>query len=365
MSHEIRTPMNAIIGFSNLIDNPGILSNEKEEIKYHITNNCFMLLHLIDDIIDISKIEAGQLNINKQDCNINHIFNELLETFNERKKNLKKHSIKILINKEIEDKSFIVNADPTRLQQVMINLLDNALKYTEEGFVEFGYTVEDTSNKFENIKFFVKDTGIGLSREQQEKIFSRFTKIETNKKKIYRGAGLGLAISKNLVNLLEGDIWVESEINIGSTFYFTIPYSGGTANKVNVKVKKTAISDFKWPDKTILIAEDEDSNYLYFKMILSKTKVNILRAETGLKAIEMYNANKIDLILMDIKMPEMDGLEATKIIKKENKSVPIIALTAFAMENDEKISFEAGCDEYISKPINESKLLSLLNTYLT
>jgi CheY-like chemotaxis protein len=247
----------------------------------------------------------------------------------------------------------------------MINLLDNALKYTEEGFVEFGYTVEDTSNKFENIKFFVKDTGIGLSREQQEKIFSRFTKIETNKKKIYRGAGLGLAISKNLVNLLEGDIWVESEINIGSTFYFTIPYSGGTANKVNVKVKKTAISDFKWPDKTILIAEDEDSNYLYFKMILSKTKVNILRAETGLKAIEMYNANKIDLILMDIKMPEMDGLEATKIIKKENKSVPIIALTAFAMENDEKISFEAGCDEYISKPINESKLLSLLNTYLT
>ncbi|NOQ25458.1 MAG: response regulator [Bacteroidales bacterium] len=364
MSHEIRTPMNAIIGFSSLLTDRDIVEESKNELVSHIVHNSDTLLRLIDDIIDIAKIEAEQLKINKLNCSIDLIFNELLEKFDERKQTIKKQNIKISINKEVKNNSLIIYTDPVRLQQVLSNLIDNALKYTEKGFVEFGYIFEDSSNN-ENIKFFVQDTGIGLSKDQQEIIFRRFTKIENNKKKIYRGAGLGLAISKNLIYLLGGDIWVDSEMNKGSTFYFTIPHIKKTDKEEHIEVKKSKMSDFNWSEKTILIAEDEESNYLYFKMLLSKTKANILHADTGIKAVKICHKNKVDLILMDIKMPEMDGLEATKIIKKENKMIPIIALTAFAMENDKKISIEAGCDEYVSKPFNKLKLLSLLNTYLT
>ena len=364
MSHEIRTPMNAIIGFSSLLNDPDMGNKEKEDMRFHITHNSYMLLHLIDDIIDLAKIEAGQLKINKQICNINLIFNELLKTFNEHKQNINKQDVRILIHKKVENKNFIIHTDPIRLQQVLSNLIDNALKYTEKGFVEFGYILEDTS-KNGNIKFFVKDTGIGLSKDQQAIIFRRFTKVENNKQKIYRGAGLGLAISKNLVNLLGGDIWVNSETNKGSTFYFTIPYIKEPEKEEHIEIKKPKMPDHEWPEKTILIAEDEESNYIYFKMLLSRTKANILHADTGKKAVEICLKNKVDLILMDIKMPEMDGFEATKIIKKENTDIPIIALTAFAMENDEKISLKAGCNAYISKPVNESKLLMLLNKFLS
>lgn len=363
MSHEIRTPMNAIIGFSSLLTDRDIVEESKDELVSHIIHNSDTLLHLIDDIIDIAKIEAEQLKINKQNCNINLILNELLDNFNKRKQTIKKQDIKISINKEVENERLMIYTDPFRLQQILSNLIDNALKYTEKGFVEFGYLFENSSNN-ENIKFFVQDTGIGLSKDQQEIIFRRFSKVEDNKKKIYRGAGLGLAISKNLVYLLGGEIWVDSKINKGSTFYFTIPYTKKTEKEEHIEVKKSKITNFIWSEKTILIAEDEESNYLYFKMLLSTTGANILHADTGIKAIEICHENKVDLILMDIKMPEMDGLEATQIIKKENKKIPIVAITAFAMENDKKISLNAGCDAYVSKPFNESKLLSLLNTYL-
>ncbi|OFX87401.1 MAG: hypothetical protein A2W99_07105 [Bacteroidetes bacterium GWF2_33_16] len=364
MSHEIRTPMNAIIGFSNILNETELSELEREELLQHIVNNSNTLLHLIDDIIDIAKIEAGQLTIDKKNCAINAILNEIFESISERKKNQLKKNIELRLIPGVENPSFYIYTDPLRLQQIISNLLDNALKFTEKGVIEFGYTLEDTS-KIPVIRFYVKDTGIGLNADQQTQIFSRFTKVENDKKKLYRGAGLGLAICKNIINLLDGEIFVESEINKGSTFYFTIPYIKITDRDNLIKESKKTGFDFKWPGKTILIAEDEDSNYRFLEMLLSKTEARVLHAENGKQAIELYQKNEVDLILMDIKMPEMDGLDATRAIKRFDKEIPIIAQTAFAMENDEKMSRDAGCDAYISKPIRKQKLFELLNEYLS
>jgi len=364
MSHEIRTPMNAIIGFTGLLYDQDLIETDKQELISHIVHNSDTLLHLIDDIIDIAKIEAGQLNINKKDCYINIILNELLETFTEKKKLHKKDNIELRFNPGVEDSNFIIFTDNIRIQQILLNLIDNALKFTEKGYIEFGYNLEkETKNP--SIIFYVKDTGIGLSEDQQSLAFSRFTKLETDKKKLYRGAGLGLAICKNIVRLLEGKIWIDSEINKGSTFYFSIPYIELSEKKEVIKEQKEQEIKYNWSGKTILIAEDEESNFRYLEIILMQTNINIIYAKNGVEAFNKFQKNNVDLILMDIKMPEMDGLEATTKIRKLDQDIPIIAQTAFAMENDEKMSLQAGCDDYISKPIRKLKLIKLINKYLS
>jgi PAS domain S-box-containing protein len=363
MSHEIRTPMNAIIGFSNLLNDNEIDPRDKSELVSHIIHNSNTLLHLIDDIIDIAKIEAGQLEINKKNCQINKILNELFETFSEKKKLLHHKDIDLIFKPGIENLNFTTYTDPIRIQQILTNLIDNALKFTDKGKIEITYILkEEKENSF--IEFYVKDTGIGLSKDQQSQIFSRFTKFENDKKKLYRGAGLGLAICKNISNLLGGDIWIESEPKKGSTFYFTIPYLKVSEDDIILK-KDQKENIYNWANKSILVAEDEESNFLFMEMLLSKTNVNILRAKDGVEAVEKFQKNNIDLILMDIKMPNMDGLEATRRIRKIDKDIVIIAQTAFAMENDEKISINAGCNDYIAKPIRKPKLLKLINKYLT
>ena len=234
MSHEIRTPMNAIIGFSNLLDDPDMQNVDKKELISLINYNTNTLLHLIDDIIDISKIESAQLVINKKNCNLNNIFNVLIDLFNENKKLINKDHIELKYIPGSEDKEFSINTDPFRLQQIISNLVSNALKFTEAGYIEFGYMLENSSEK-SKVKIYVKDTGIGLTEDQQTIIFSRFTKAENDKKKLYRGAGLGLAICKNLVNMLGGDIWIESEPNHGAIFYFTIPYVNISEEEIPVQ----------------------------------------------------------------------------------------------------------------------------------
>ncbi|MCD4833097.1 MAG: hypothetical protein K8R31_04815 [Bacteroidales bacterium] len=222
MSHEIRTPLNAMVGFSTLITDPDLPAKQKNEISYYINHNSDTLLRLIDDIIDLSKIESGQLKVDKRECNIDKIFSLLFEIFNEKRENLSKNKIEIKINNKLKKKNFIIYTDPTRLQQILSNLIDNALKFTEKGFVEYGCFFSDKNNQ--ELTFYVKDTGIGLYPDQQDQIFNRFNKIEEDKRKLYRGTGLGLSISKNLGKLLGGKLWVESEKNKGSTFYFTIPF---------------------------------------------------------------------------------------------------------------------------------------------
>jgi len=225
MSHEIRTPMNAIIGFSNLLNNKEFNRKKRKELISYIIRGSNTLLHLINDIIDISKIEAGQLNINKKEFFINELFDDLFSVYKEKMKLYKNIELKIIKN----DINQNLNTDKLRIQQVLINLIDNSLKFTEKGFVEVVYKIDKVSNE---VIFHVKDSGIGITEEQQKNIFNRFIKLEKNDEKLYRGAGLGLSISKHIVELLGGKIWVESELNKGSVFYFTIPF------KKNLKINR-------------------------------------------------------------------------------------------------------------------------------
>ncbi|MCD4833099.1 MAG: tetratricopeptide repeat protein [Bacteroidales bacterium] len=230
MSHEIRTPMNAIIGFTDLLNDSELTDETKVELTGLINHNSDTLLHLIDDIIDLSKIESGQLKIDKRECNIDKIFNLLFEIFNERKNILSKSKINIIVNNKLKNEQFKLVTDHIRLQQILSNLIDNALKFTEKGFVEYGCFFSDKNDQ--ELTFYVKDTGIGLSPDQQVQIFNRFYKTEEDKRKLYRGAGLGLSISKKLTELLGGKLWVESEKDMGSVFYFTLPFTKLAKNEV-------------------------------------------------------------------------------------------------------------------------------------
>ncbi|MBI9055877.1 MAG: response regulator [Bacteroidales bacterium] len=363
MSHEIRTPMNAILGFTELLTMPDseVTPGEKENFVKLINNSGNNLLHLIDDIIDISKIEANQLKIIQRDCNLKDTLNEILQSFSEIKKQKEKEKVDIRLNDNTPDEDITIKTDSLRLNQILTNLIGNALKFTEDGFIEFGYEIKNSNE----LLFYVKDTGLGMDQNKKDLVFDRFTKIEDDSSRLYRGAGLGLAISKSLVELLGGKIWVESSPSIGSTFYFTIPF-----NKVKSLTNSSHLpvsnDKYDWKDKTILVAEDEPANYIYIEEVLKITKAKILKAVNGLEAVRIVQENnKIDVIIMDIKMPEMDGYEATRRIKFINKDIPVISQSAYAMPSDIDKGFESGMDDYLIKPVKPKVLLSIINKQLT
>ena len=356
MSHEIRTPMNSIIGFSEMLDMPDIENEKRNEFIEIIKINSYRLLSLIDDMIDVSKIEAGLIEIRQTKTNVNKLLSELHESF---KFSANKKEVNLILDTGLKNELSIIYVDNSKLNQILTNLINNAVKFTHKGEIKFGCKL-----KSDMLEFFVSDTGIGISKEHQNNIFERFRQVEVTATKKYEGTGLGLAISKALVEKMGGKIWVVSKPDFGSTFYFTIPYRPEAA--ADIIKKPEIIKKVNLKGKTILIAEDEHSNYLFIKEVLKNTGVKLLHVENGKDAVELCRKNpEIDLILMDLKMPEMNGYGATVKIKKFRPDLPVLAQTAFAMFDEEKKAFDSGCDDYITKPLNKDILISKIKNLIT
>ena len=352
MSHEIRTPLNAIVGFSHLMT---IADNAEDEKLYSdiINQNSEILLQLINDILDLAKIEAGTLEYIRYPMDLGELCRNVYEMHKDR---VQTGVVLILDNK---DTSLIINEDQNRIMQVVTNLITNAIKFTFKGEIRFGFEVRE-----EYIDFYVKDTGMGISEEKIKMIFERFVKLNT----FVQGTGLGLAICRVIVEKLGGEITAESKLNEGSTFRFTIPYKAGKKIPESGKVTKCPESGSTGPRKvlqrrTVLVAEDVDSNFLLLKTLLGK-RCNLLWAKNGEDAVNQFKEHQPDLILMDIKMPHMDGLEATRLIRSYSKEVPIVALTAFAFESDKDRAIEAGCDDFLTKPVSQNALEKVLDKYV-
>jgi len=361
MSHEIRTPMNSIMGFSELLLHEDDKQDRSKFLNI-IKSNGNHLLNIINDIIDISKIESGLVKLSKSDFNINNELDEIEALFSAQEQ-LLENQIDFRIIKMFDNKNATINNDKTKFMQVLINLVGNALKFTHKGSVEVGYTLVSEISE-ELLQFYVKDTGMGLTEEEQEIIFERFMQADISDTRAFGGTGLGLAICKANVELMGGDIWVESEKDKGSAFYFTIPYNIVGYNYKLAKFKTSQKITPDWTEKTILIVEDNTANLYLLKTYLKKTNVNIVEIMDGKKAVDICLNNKdIDLVLMDIKLPEMNGYDATMLIKQHRKDLPIIAQTAFAMEADVISATEAGCDDFLAKPIFQEKLFAAISNY--
>ena len=359
MSHEIRTPMNSILGFSSMLQLKGITRQKRDQYLDIIISRGKHLMEIINDILDITKLDEDQIQITPIACELNDLLRELHRNFSSNIKKSKK-PVNLIMHTYFSDDQSTIVSDSFHLQQILSNLLNNSEKFTEEGFIEFGYMVE----KENNILFYVRDTGIGVPAGMHEVIFERFRQADDSFTRIYGGMGLGLSICKGLVNLMGGNIWVESDGKTGATFYFSIPYHSGIKNIENHE--QSSISDKSFlATKNILVVEDDMPSYEYLKEILSSVGCNVIHAGNGKDALLKFNESKsIDLILLDIQLPETNGYEIARSIRKSNAKIPIIAQTAHAMPEDRKKCIDAGCNDYITKPIQFELLVNTLKTYI-
>jgi hypothetical protein len=343
MSHEIRTPMNGILGFSELLKQPNLSIDKQVKFIDIIEKSGLRMLSTINDIVDISKIEAGQMRVYISEVNINQKIEELYAFF---KPEAEKKGLKLWIKNNLSARDSIIKSDKVKIDAILTNLIKNAIKFSNEGSIEIG------CNKMDDyIAFYVKDTGIGIPGDRQQSVFERFVQADIEDKAVHEGSGLGLAISKYYVEMLNGEIWVESLEGKGSQFYFTIPYNTvkeKKPNQLNNKLK-------------ILIVEDDEAARIYLSEILEHLSDEISIAESGEKALEILNINAgINLILMDLKLPRISGFELTREIRKTNQDVVIIAQTAYSFAGYREKAIQEGCNDYISKPIDRELLLEII-----
>jgi PAS domain S-box-containing protein len=357
ISHEIRTPMNAIVGFSGFLNDPDLSFEKRKQFIEIIVQSSNQLLNIITDIINIATIEAGQEQVLEKEININSTLKLLYDQFLVK---AEKQNISLSYKTDLLDNEAIILTDETKLIEILTNLLGNALKFTRKGFINFGNTVKN-----KELEFYVEDSGIGIPTEMHEEIFKRFRQVEISANREFGGSGLGLSITKAYVELLGGKIWLTSEPDKGSIFYFTLPYKKLILNNITEKQPAKSLTIEFEKFKTLLIAEDEDSNFMLLKELLSDNNLKIIRAENGIEAVDLCKSNpQIDLVLMDIKMPKMDGYEATKQIKEFRPNLPIMAQTAYYTDIDKNKAFASGCVDFISKPIQKEILLSKINEQL-
>ncbi|MFH0758169.1 MAG: PAS domain S-box protein [Bacteroidota bacterium] len=359
MSHEIRTPMNSILGFTELLKEPTISIEQQQDFIQTIEISGARMLNTINNIVDVSKIESGLTIVDIKETNLNEKIEFIYKLFKPEAENKGLH---FLYTKSLPAGDAIINTDDEKVHGIITNLIKNALKFTYDGSIEFGY-----EKKGGTLEFYVKDTGTGINQKQKEFIFERFRQGSDKPARNYEGSGLGLSIAKSYVEMLGGKIWVESQEGRGSTFYFTIPYDPVAAEKTeSTEVTAAESENAELSMLNILVVEDDELSYSLLSITLRKISKKILLAVTGVEAIQVCRNNPdLDLILMDIRMPVMDGLEATRQIRRFNKEIIIIAQTAYGFESDYKKAMDAGCNDYVSKPLNINLLQELIKKHCT
>lgn len=360
MSHEIRTPMNGILGFASILEDPSLSENEREKYIAILHKSSQQLLDIINDLIDISKIEAGQETLNFEAFNLNQLAGDLISFFLPQ---AEMRGLKLGLQKSMTDRESFICSDPVKLRQILVNLLGNAFKFTSEGSITLSYLVDGL-----NLVFIVADTGIGIESQLFEVIFDRFRQAEVKPSGKFSGTGLGLSISKSYAGMLGGSIWVDSEPGKGSRFFVSVPYVPGSTAKEEGSHQEDAGRikvEHSFSGKTILLVEDLDDNAVLINHVLRNTGVLVLRAKTGKESLELIIQHPgISLVLMDIKMPEMDGYEATQKIKAIRPHLPVIATTAYSLAGDRAKCLAAGCDDHLSKPINKENLLLIIEKFI-
>ena len=365
MSHEIRTPLNAIVGFSGLLSNPDLSSVKRSKYAGIIQSRSDDLLYIINDILEISRIESGNEVVTKEQFEVNAIIDELEVDYKLKIRKINKSNLMLFSEKPLSDGQSEIFTDKQLVKRVFSNLIDNAIKFTGSGSIRFGYKSPENNT----LTCFVSDTGIGISAENMEVIFEPFRQAEiSDKKKLYGGTGLGLSICKGSLDLLDGKIWVESKPEEGAVFYFTLPFGQATEPKTECLFefeRKPGENTFEWAGKKLLIVEDEVTNMEFLNIILQPTRAELVCAVNGQNVRDLYdNLNTFDMVLLDIRLPDANGWDIAMEIKKIRPNLPVIVQTAYAMESDRIRSKEINCNDYISKPINRELLLKKISNFI-